>query len=315
MAHPTVIFYHSVVSQDDSSYFARKHPTVEQLGEHLAYLKGRFAFVSAEEFLALYDGSSTTRHPRRPCLLTFDDGQAHLLEHALPVLEEHGVPCVIFVVAGALVAEATPWYIRADYLVDAAAGRQVQYGGRAFDCTADEGLAALKAAFKSRYIGFSAGERPAAIEALAEAVGTAVPGLDDLPETMRFLTPEQVQRLAEHELVTIGSHALSHGNLATLSEGEQEHELARSHEILAELAPMKPALVSYPDGSHDATTRALAAERYDFGFAVEHAASARDRFAYPRTCLGRMSVRGLAYRLSFRRRRIVAPLKRLFGRG
>ena len=315
MAHPTVIFYHSVVSQDDSSYFARKHPTAEQLGEHLAYLKGRFAFVSAEEFLALYDGSSATRHPRRPCLLTFDDGQSHLLEHALPVLEEHGVPCVIFVVAGAVVAEATPWYIRADYLVDAAAGRQVQYGGRAFDCTADEGLAALKAAFKSRYVALGPDERPAAVEALAEAVGTPAPTLDDLPETMAFLSAEQVRLLGGHALVTIGSHALTHTNLATLGEREQEHELSRSLEILAELAPMRPALVSYPDGSHNATTRALARRLYDFGFAVERDASRRDRFAYPRACLGRMSVRGVAYWLSFRRRHIYAHLKRLVGRG
>jgi len=314
VAYPTVVFYHTVVPREADSYFARKHPTVEQFAEHLAYLKTRFSFVSAEEFLALYDGRGS-RHPKRPCLLTFDDGQQHLLTHALPVLEEQGVPCIIFVVAGALVAEATPWYICADYLVDAAAGKEVQYEARAFDCTGDEGLAALKAAFKSRYIGLGADERPAAIEALAKAVGTPVPALRDLPETMRFLTPEQVQRLAEHELVTVGSHALSHSNLATLSEAEQEHELARSFEILADLAPMQPALVSYPDGSHDATTRALARRHYDFGFAVEHGASRRERFAYPRICLGRMSVRGLAWWLSFRRRRIVAPLKRLIGLG
>jgi len=199
--------------------------------------------------------------------------------------------------------------------VDAAAGRQVHYGGQAFDGTGAGGLKALKAAFKSRYIALGAEERPAAIKAFAEAVGTPVPALGDLPETMRFLTPEQVRTLAQHELVTVGSHALSHSNLATLAEAEQERELARSREILAELAPMTPALVSYPDGSHDATTRALARRHYDFGFAVEHGASARDRFAYPRTCLGRMSVRGLAYWLSFRRRHIVAPLKRLIGLG
>jgi peptidoglycan/xylan/chitin deacetylase (PgdA/CDA1 family) len=36
----------------------------------------------------------------RPTLLTFDDGQANLYTHALPVLEQEGVPALIFMVAG-----------------------------------------------------------------------------------------------------------------------------------------------------------------------------------------------------------------------
>lgn len=36
----------------------------------------------------------------RPTLLTFDDGQANLYTHALPVLEQEGVPALVFVVAG-----------------------------------------------------------------------------------------------------------------------------------------------------------------------------------------------------------------------
>ena len=34
MADPTVIFYHTVVSLEADSYFARKHPTVEQFAAH-----------------------------------------------------------------------------------------------------------------------------------------------------------------------------------------------------------------------------------------------------------------------------------------
>jgi peptidoglycan/xylan/chitin deacetylase (PgdA/CDA1 family) len=43
--------------------------------------------------------------------LTFDDGYRDVLEHALPVLREHGFPCTVFVVPGAIAGVATfSWY-------------------------------------------------------------------------------------------------------------------------------------------------------------------------------------------------------------
>jgi len=317
MAYPKVVLYHSVVADDSpADSFAGKHPTREQLAAHLDYLKSRYRFVSAKEFVALYEGRSRASGARPPCLLTFDDGHAGLLANALPVLEAHRVPCVIFVVAGTLGEGPAPWYISADYLVRAAEGRTIQYRGRAFDCTSVPGAATLKAAFKRRYVKLTSGdEREAALEELAHAVGKRPPDLADLPEDMAFLRPEQVKALSRHELIAIGSHGLTHKNLSTLSAEEQERELGRSAEILAALTGVERMMVSYPDSSHNATTRELASRYYQFGFAVELHASRRDRFAYPRTCLGRMSVKGLKYWLSWRRRYVFSHLRRLLGRG
>jgi peptidoglycan/xylan/chitin deacetylase (PgdA/CDA1 family) len=60
----------------------------------------RFQFVSADEFLQfLYGGGGL---PRRPLLLTFDDGYEELLDVVLPILKERGIPAVAFVVSGRL---------------------------------------------------------------------------------------------------------------------------------------------------------------------------------------------------------------------
>jgi len=316
MRYPRVILYHSVVADDaPDDAFAGKHPTVGQLSAHLDYLKTRFTFVSAEEFLAIYDGHSTRPLSRPPCLLTFDDGQRLLLKNALPVLEAHGVPCLIFLIAGTLSEGVVPWYIAADYLVRAAQGRSVRYQGRTFDCTATAGALALKAAFKARFITLGEeAERGAALDGLGEAVGQRPPRLDELPEDMAFLTPGQVKLLSRHGLVAFGSHGFSHRNLALLSPSEQERELSRSRDIIAALTGNERMTVSYPDSSHTRVTRELARRYYESGFAVELRDDPRDRFAYPRACLGRMGVDGVRYWLTWRRRYVFGPLRRLLRR-
>ncbi|MEY2603379.1 MAG: hypothetical protein QOH31_1153 [Verrucomicrobiota bacterium] len=57
-----------------------------------------FQFVSVDEFLHfLHSGGGL---PRRPLLLTFDDGYADLLDVVLPVLKERNIRAVVFAVSG-----------------------------------------------------------------------------------------------------------------------------------------------------------------------------------------------------------------------
>jgi peptidoglycan/xylan/chitin deacetylase (PgdA/CDA1 family) len=59
-----------------------------------------FQFVDANEFLRFLHGQGGL--PRRPLLLTFDDGYTGMLDIVLPILEEKGIPAVMFAVSGRL---------------------------------------------------------------------------------------------------------------------------------------------------------------------------------------------------------------------
>lgn len=70
--------------------------------------------------------------PPRPVVLTFDDGYVDFLEHAVPVLKEHGYPAVVYAVAGMLggrSAWVAPEGIASAPLMDAAQLREVQKMG------------------------------------------------------------------------------------------------------------------------------------------------------------------------------------------
>jgi peptidoglycan/xylan/chitin deacetylase (PgdA/CDA1 family) len=47
--------------------------------------------------------------PRRPVVLTFDDGFAEIYDHALPLLAERGVPAVVYVITEARRADMMEW--------------------------------------------------------------------------------------------------------------------------------------------------------------------------------------------------------------
>ncbi|HEY1634564.1 MAG TPA: polysaccharide deacetylase family protein [Acidimicrobiales bacterium] len=60
------------------------------------------ALVAAGYEAVTFDTLRADRRPRRPIVLTFDDGYRSFLEVAAPLLEERGMRAVLFVVAGSL---------------------------------------------------------------------------------------------------------------------------------------------------------------------------------------------------------------------
>lgn len=79
--------------------FPRNYVRTEQFDALLASLRrGGFESITFEQYAAHRDGRGTL--PRKPIILTFDDGYRSNMEIALPVLQKHGFSATIFVVPG-----------------------------------------------------------------------------------------------------------------------------------------------------------------------------------------------------------------------
>ena len=102
-----VLCYHSVSDLEGAPLIEQYGVPARRLRQHLRILRWvGFRFVTLDQVLASVDGLA--RLPRRPVLVTFDDGFADLLEAGLPVLQGERVPAVAFVVAG-LAGETNKW--------------------------------------------------------------------------------------------------------------------------------------------------------------------------------------------------------------
>jgi len=95
----TVFCYHDV--SDNPSEFSHKYQldVCPSLFEwQLSFLKNHFNFVSPDDLLR-------GRLPPKSALITFDDGFRSFFINAVPILENHRVPCIIFLNMGPVKGE------------------------------------------------------------------------------------------------------------------------------------------------------------------------------------------------------------------
>ena len=101
-----ILMYHEVapVARAD---FARFTVAPADFAWQMAWLaRGGFTAVGLDELLAARAGRAAL--PRRPVVLTFDDGFADSGRHAPPILERHGFTATFYLVAG-LVGQGSRW--------------------------------------------------------------------------------------------------------------------------------------------------------------------------------------------------------------
>ena len=96
-----ILVYHKIDHIPPGSRYPRNYVTPEQFDAQLGFLEREgFRSVSFADYLAYRRGDG--RLPRRPVIITFDDGYRTNRTIALPILEKHGLAATIFLVAGYL---------------------------------------------------------------------------------------------------------------------------------------------------------------------------------------------------------------------
>lgn len=96
-----VLAYHAIADLGEDPVLARYSvPPRRFVAQIDGLLRHGWSFVDVDTLLGALDGDREL--PPRSLLLTFDDAYVDLLEVALPVLVERGIPAVVFAVAGRL---------------------------------------------------------------------------------------------------------------------------------------------------------------------------------------------------------------------
>lgn len=93
-----VLCYHAIADHRDDPVLAKWSVAPELFERQLAAIAAAgWSFVGLDEVLAGIDGERPL--PERGVLLTFDDAYVDLLTTALPLLQRHSAPAVVFAVA------------------------------------------------------------------------------------------------------------------------------------------------------------------------------------------------------------------------
>lgn len=214
----------------------------DSFGRHMALVRRAMHPVGVDELL---DAQAAVRPlPRRAVLVTFDDGDRSVYERALPVLREHGIPAVVFVIAGLIDSDRPTWFYEARELVRR--GLTIRGLGSG---SADDMVRHLKR--------LPDDERRRRIDELR----SGAPG----PIRQSQLTTEELREMA-HSGVEIGNHTYTHPCLDRCTDAVVDVEMSRAHEALTSCLGRAPRVFAYPNGNHDPRAEAVL-QRIGYGAA------------------------------------------------
>ena len=220
----------------------------ERFGRHLDQLRRTAHPLSLDELLDSFEGR---RHlPQRAVLITFDDGHRSVLDVALPMLRERGLPAVAFVVAGIVGSDRPFWWTE---VIDLAT-----HGGVV------DGMASLSPHDLVRSLKRVPDERRRA--AIVELRSTAARAASPMPQ----LTAKDLRTL-ETGGIMVGNHTWSHPCLPRCQDGTKRHEIEDAHRTLTRILGHAPGAFAYPDGGRDHVSAAILDELgYRAGFLFDH---------------------------------------------
>jgi peptidoglycan/xylan/chitin deacetylase (PgdA/CDA1 family) len=231
-----VVLYHHVASEDGPLTKGLGVATPQALFEdHLRKLTRDYDVVGLDDVLA-------GRLPRRPLLITFDDGYRSVLDAAAPTLKRLGLPSVFFVSAAFVMPGSLPLDNLICWLVNthgAAAVEQAVTGAPATGLSADRIIAGLAGLPYSR--------RARLPDELAERFGVDRARLR--AESGLFLERDELARLRELGC-EVANHSRSHLFCRTIVDDEvADRELVQHKHLLEEWAGAPVRAFSYPYGN------------------------------------------------------------------
>jgi peptidoglycan/xylan/chitin deacetylase (PgdA/CDA1 family) len=196
--------------------------------------------------------------------LTFDDGYADNVAHALPILEKHGAPFTLYVTTGFADRSARLWWIELEQAIRALDRIDIEVDDIRLS------LASLTvqdkaAAFRTIYWILRQGPEQRLLEVIAQLLGQA--GLESrvIIEAL-CLDWNGIAGLARHPLCVIGAHTQTHPMLAKHSEILVRRELAESRREIETRIGLPVRHLSYPVGDPGSAGPREFAIAADLGF-------------------------------------------------
>ncbi len=266
----TVVNYHRVNEPEAVKHFdeGTLDTTPKSFAEQIALLKREFSLLDPRE---LREHLAGRPWPRRPALVTFDDGYLDNYEKACGILDEQGVKALFFVASDYVTRRRLFWWDRISYLLKHAKNTRFTLAFPQHQkVDVSGGIAAAERQLHTFVKRTNGLDLERFLLELGDAAGVAWTA--DLERQLAdgiLMTWDQVRALHAAGMC-IGSHTRTHRVLDTLPKEELDAELSGSRQdIESELAHDVWA-IAYPVGysiAHLPSIRAaLQRARYEVGF-------------------------------------------------
>lgn len=254
-----VLMYHRVLTEPERAR-AASHPALsvdrETFARQMALLKRRFTVLSPQEFADCLE--RRVPFPDRACLITFDDGWRDNYTNALPVLEEHGLPALIFLPVNYIGRRRVFWQEALTHLlarVVAEVRRDPAMRARFLPALSPAGLEPIvdldggdpRPAIHAAVGAQKALTRPAVETLVSDLAAALGANPDDFAVTDGFMDWAEVEAMSRRR-IAFGGHGAEHLLLTHVSPGEVDAEIRTSKRVIDERVRGAVPAFSYPNG-------------------------------------------------------------------
>jgi peptidoglycan/xylan/chitin deacetylase (PgdA/CDA1 family) len=281
-----ILAYHRVIDDDPASFLFDDgviSASPEEFYKQIAFAAKNFDVISFEDlYRAEIDGGTL---PRRPMVITFDDGYRDNYTNAFPILREFGLPATIFLAAGHIGQHRLFWWDTVAYCIKRTAVSQVvvpeisnipiHLGSQA------EKLRAIEMIL--RWIKMAPDEaKNRLVERLPEALDVEM----DLAAAGRMhLSWDEVREMSTHG-IEFGSHTMTHPILSNVSATALETEIRESKRLIQTEIGKQVIAFAYPVGGkphfNQHVEAAVARAGYRYAVSYVQGVAAFTRIAFKR---------------------------------
>lgn len=264
----TVLGYHRILPPPGRQYPFNDRvisATPEEFARELKYLRANLDVISVPQLLAGLRAPSLL--PKRPAVITFDDGYVDNHVFAFPLLREAGLPACFFLCTALINTRHIPWQ---EAWVCCLKRSRVQLIGSPFgegDAPYQldkENLPASMRRFRLNMLRIPWADVPDSLNRLREL--TSVDPEEYLTEPL-FMSWDAVREMARAGM-DIGGHTRHHPILSRVNDDVLRDEVCGCYGDLARLLGVPPQAFAYPFGTSDAMSRRADREIERAGFAV-----------------------------------------------
>ena len=241
-ARLSILIYHRVLPDTDPLF--PREPTVASFDAHMAMLKSVFNVLPLADAVGRLQRGEL---PARAAAITFDDGYADNVTHALPILQKHGLHATFFIATG---------YLNGGRMFNDTVIEAVRHSTRETLDLADLGLgthtldgAATRAEAIRRILPRVKYLPPDAREGVAAEIAARA-GVGTLPDDL-MMTTAQLRALHAAGM-EIGGHTSRHPILARLDAQTACDEIVAGKRWLEETLGSRVRLFAYPNGKPEA---------------------------------------------------------------
>ncbi len=296
-----VINYHRIVCESLGYHDIAVSPAIFR--SHLEYMVGRgFRFLSLQEYQAYLEGQLALECDS--VLLTFDDGYRDNYESAFPILDELGIPAVVFLCTGSIQTPELLWWDRVVRVV-----RSLRHAGTtSIDADAD----IPKRAFEMLEQSLQGGDRRASIriarmidwlkdrsassrEDILLALERVAP---DMADEGLMLTWDMVREMQAGG-IAFGAHSVTHPIFSELTPQAARYEIVESKRCIEDRLGLPVTAFAYPYGKHGyfdtSTVVALREAGIKWAYTTENGVNTRSRIRTHFVATGCVTRRGICW--------------------